>query len=64
MKRKALEQHLREHDCWVVREGGNHTLWQSKSALRPEPVGRHQEVAKFLVRKICRNLGVPAPKGE
>jgi hypothetical protein len=31
---------------------------------RREPVPRHNEVPDLLVRKICRMLGIPAPRKE
>ncbi|MEB3361446.1 MAG: hypothetical protein VKI42_04900 [Synechococcaceae cyanobacterium] len=46
VKRRDLLRHLQQHGCSLLREGGHHSWWH------------HPEL---LVRKICRDLAVPAP---
>jgi predicted RNA binding protein YcfA (HicA-like mRNA interferase family) len=61
MKRRDLVQHLETHGCELLREGGRHTIYVYRSNQTVSAVSRHQEVNNILVRKICRDLGIPAP---
>mgnify|MGYP001574246291 CR=1 FL=1 len=61
MKRVALLRHLRQHGCEVVREGARHTVVVNRARKRASSIPRHRELNDFLVRKICRDLGVPPP---
>ncbi|MFO0916202.1 MAG: type II toxin-antitoxin system HicA family toxin [Pirellulales bacterium] len=62
MKRRDLIRHLMDHGCELVREGGNHSWWGSPDTKRRSAVPRHNEISDHLVRKICRDLGIPDPK--
>ncbi len=61
MKRQELLRHLRRHGCEMLREGGSHSVWVNRAALKTSTVPRHREVNEFLARKICRDLQVPEP---
>jgi mRNA interferase HicA len=61
MKRRALIGHLIAHGCELVREGGNHSWWGNPANKRRSSVPRHAEINELLVRKICKDLGIPAP---
>ncbi len=61
MKRLVLVRHLLDHDCELLREGGSHSIYVNTTNLQVTAVPRHREINDFLVRKICRDLGVPAP---
>ena len=63
MKRRDLERHLVDHACRQIDEGGNHTRWAGPDGAR-SVVPRHREIDFGLARKICRQLGVPAPTGS
>ncbi|MEQ1896680.1 MAG: type II toxin-antitoxin system HicA family toxin [Vicinamibacterales bacterium] len=63
MKRSALLQHLRRHGCVLKREGAAHSLWTNPTNGVTEAVPRHTEISNVLIRKICRNLGVPPTGG-
>ena len=62
MKRNELLRHLRQHGCYLKREGGAHALWASPNTGRIEAVPRHTEIPDRLATKICRCLAVPDPK--
>jgi len=64
MKRALLIRHLREERCIFVREGGKHSVFFNPSTGRSSTVPRHNEneIDDFLVKKICRDLGVANPK--
>jgi mRNA interferase HicA len=61
VKRQELIRHLRRNGCELLREGGSHSVYVNRAALRTSTVPRHREVNEFLARKICRDLQVPEP---
>ncbi len=61
MKRRALVDHLKKHGCEFLREGGRHTVYVNREASRSSTVPRHSEITNNLIRKICKDLGVPPP---
>ncbi len=61
MKRHALISHLLQHGCQLRREGARHSIYWNPANRQTPAVPRHTEVADLLVRKICRDLGIPAP---
>ncbi|HEY0594094.1 MAG TPA: type II toxin-antitoxin system HicA family toxin [Thermoanaerobaculia bacterium] len=61
MKRRDLMNWLSQHGCELVREGSRHSWWRNPAARRHSAVPRHTEIEEFLVRKICRDLGIPSP---
>ncbi|HJT34687.1 MAG TPA: type II toxin-antitoxin system HicA family toxin [Pirellulales bacterium] len=61
MKRVDLVQHLRAHGCHLFREGAKHSLYLNPANNQTSAVPRHRELNDFLVRKICRDLGIPEP---
>ena len=50
MKRRELEQHLREHGCQFLREGAAHSIWVNPQTGRKEAVPRHNEMIDREVR--------------
>ncbi|MCC6491895.1 MAG: type II toxin-antitoxin system HicA family toxin [Pirellulales bacterium] len=61
MKRHELIRHLERHGCRELREGGNHTVYHNPNSNRVSTIPRHREINGFLVKKICRDLGVREP---
>lgn len=61
MKRRALVRHLQDHGCELLREGANHSIFVNRAAGKTSAVPRHTEINDDLARKICKDLGVPAP---
>lgn len=45
----------------LTREGGKYSVFQNPVTCKETPVTRHNEIADFTVRKICRDLGVEPP---
>ncbi len=62
MKRTAFERYLRVHSCVLVREGARHTIYQNTENGEYTVVGRHTELYPKIVRKMCKDLGIPAPR--
>jgi len=46
-----------------LREGANHSFW-GIDAERSSAIPRHREIGIGLVRKICKDLGIPPPTGS
>ncbi len=61
MKRRDLIEYLRKNGCVFMREGAKHSVFFNSSARRTSTVPRHAEVDNFLVKKICRDLGIEPP---
>jgi predicted RNA binding protein YcfA (HicA-like mRNA interferase family) len=60
MKRIDLIRHMERHGAQLLREGGNHSVYDRKSG-KVSAVPRHREINEFLAQKICRDLGIPKP---
>ncbi len=52
MKKRDLEQALKEFGWYLEREGGNHEIWTNGTIK--EPVPRHREINELLAKKIIR----------
>ncbi|MBX6764034.1 MAG: type II toxin-antitoxin system HicA family toxin [Rubrobacteraceae bacterium] len=61
MKRRALIEHLSEHGCILRREGTRHSIYQNPRTGKRTSVPRHTEIDDLTARKICEQLGIPAP---
>jgi mRNA interferase HicA len=63
MKRRDLIRHLVSHECYLLREGGNHSIYVNvnPAANAISAVPRHNEINEYLARKICRDLEIPVP---
>ena len=61
MKRRDLLQHLRQHGCRFVREGGEHSIWEHAATQRRTSIPRHREIPDFTVARLCKQLGIPVP---
>lgn len=62
MKRKDLIKHLRKNSCIFIREGARHSVFFNSLIKKSSTVPRHTEIDNFLVKKICQDLGIEAPK--
>jgi mRNA interferase HicA len=61
VKRRDLLAHLRKHGCQKVREGRRHSWWGNPANNRRSSIPRHTEIGEGLVKKICKDLGIPEP---
>jgi len=59
MKRIELMKHLRKNGCFMLREGGNHSVVVNVVTGLCSTVPRHNEIDSELGRKICKDLGIP-----
>ncbi len=61
MKRADFIRYLRHSGCEFVREGAKHSVFWNPGNGLVSTVPRHVEINPFMVRKICRDLGISAP---
>ena len=61
MKRADLIRHIESHKCFLVREGGSHTVYRNSANGCYTTIPRHREIKKQLAKKICADLGIPLP---
>jgi mRNA interferase HicA len=61
LKRRDLIRYLEEHGAEFLREGANHTVYVNRGQKKASTVPRHREVDDYLVKRICKDLGIPKP---
>jgi mRNA interferase HicA len=64
VKLRQLEAHLKNHGCYLDREGANHSWWAAPSGKPRTAVPRHREIDYVTARGICRQLEIPLPEGS
>lgn len=58
MKRQSLIRHLASNGCYLLREGGKHSIYVNPENNQTSAIPRHREINDFLARKIFRDLGI------
>ncbi len=61
MSKADLVRHLHAQGCELLRQG-RHEIWINTANAHTSPVPRHDTIDRFLVKKICLQLGIPFPK--
>jgi predicted RNA binding protein YcfA (HicA-like mRNA interferase family) len=61
LKRRDLIHHLEKHGCELLREGAKHTVYVNRREKKVSTIPRHREIDENLVKKICKDLGIPKP---
>jgi mRNA interferase HicA len=56
MRRRDLLQHLRQHGCHFVREGGEHSIWENPTTNRRTSIPRHREIPNTPQSESASNL--------
>jgi len=59
VKRRDLIRHLEESGFYLLREGGNHTIYSND--LKTIPVKRHKLLDRVTANEICKQAGL-SPK--
>jgi len=60
MKRSEFLKYLAKHNCTLLREGANHSIYINPKNKKQATVGRHQELSNLLCKKICKQLDIPS----
>lgn len=58
MNRRILLDHLRRHECKLLREGAKHSVYFNSKNRRTSTIPRHSEISNMLAKKICKDLGI------
>jgi len=58
MKRSSFLKFLSRNNCILLREGAKHSVFYNIRIGRTSTVPRHKEINDFLVKKICKDLGI------
>lgn len=61
MKRRDLIQYLHKYGCRLIREGGEHSIWENPANNHRISVPRHREIPDYTAIRICKQLGIPLP---
>ncbi|MDB5301994.1 MAG: YcfA family protein [Phycisphaerales bacterium] len=61
MERRDFILHIETHGCRLLREGGRHSIYFNPPLSKASAVPRRSEIREGLVRKICKDLGIPRP---
>lgn len=61
MKRTKLVKYLSDNGCVLFREGGRHSVFVNTGNLKKVAVPRHPDINDYLVKEICKELGIPYP---
>jgi len=58
MKRRDVIRYLEQSGCVLIREGARHSVFFNPRTHQTSTLPRHTEIDNFLVKKICRDLGI------
>lgn len=61
MKLRKLLKHMENNGCYLLRQGGNHTIYYNPTKGKISSVPRHREVKNFVAKKICNDLEIEEP---
>jgi len=64
MKRGKLIKHLSANGCYLLREGGRHSIYYNPISGKTSAIPRHPEIKQFIAEKICKDLDVAISLGK
>ncbi len=64
MKRNKLIKHIESFGCYLLRQGGNHSIYYNPINARISTIPRHSDIKIFLIQKICKDLEIDLPEGK
>ncbi|MEH2384036.1 MAG: type II toxin-antitoxin system HicA family toxin [Nostoc sp.] len=56
VKRKELIKYLEENGFYLLREGGNHSIYTND--IKTIPVKRHPTIDRITANEICKQAGL------
>ena len=59
MKRLDFIKYLTINGCYLLREGGNHSIYENKKNKKISAIPRHKELDRFTCKSICKQLEIP-----
>ena len=58
VNRRDLVRYLEENGFYLLREGGNHSIYTND--LKTIPVKRHKTLVRITANEICKQAGLSA----
>jgi mRNA interferase HicA len=62
MKTKDFIKFLNQQQCFLIREGSNHSTFQNQKNKKITSAPRHKEVKNNLAGRCVVNLEIPPPE--
>ncbi len=59
MKRQQFLKYLQKHNCILLREGANHSIYMNQKNQKQSSVSRQRELSNLMCNKICKQLEIP-----
>ncbi|ACC82959.1 YcfA family protein [Nostoc punctiforme PCC 73102] len=56
VKRKELIKYLEQNGFYLLREGGNHSIYTNE--IKTLPVKRHRTIDRITANEICKQAGL------
>ena len=56
VKRRDLIKYLKEHDFYLLREGGNHSIYTNGDKVIP--IKRHRTFDRITANELCKQAGL------
>jgi len=56
VKRKDLIKYLEDNGFYLLREGGNHSIYTND--IKTIPVKRHRTIGRITANEICKQAGL------
>lgn len=56
VKRKDLIKYLEKNGFYLLREGGNHSIYSNET--KTIPVKRHRTIDRITANEICKQVGL------
>lgn len=55
--RRDLVRYLEENGFWMLREGGNHSIYTN--GVKVIPIKRHKRFDRIVANELCKQAGLP-----
>ena len=56
VKRRDLVKYMEQHGFYLLREGGNHSIYTNKS--KTIPIKRHRTLDRITANELCKQAGL------
>jgi len=57
VKRYDLIKYLESHGFYLLREGGNHSIYTNE--IKTLPIKRHRDFDRITANELCKQAGLP-----
>ena len=56
VKRRDIVRHLKKNGFYLLREGGNHSIYTN--GIKAIPVKRHKQFDRITANELCKQAGL------